>query len=210
MHLRQNPIGVALLSLLLVAPLGAKELKRLLGPNSTPEERIQVAQEYQEVHVPLSDSVVAVIQTSKGTVKALLYPKDAPVTVQNFVRLSLLGFYDGLTFHRYVPNFVIQGGDPTGTGRGNAGYTIPLEVSERKHVEGALGMARARDPNSGSCQFYITLRPTPHLDGSYTVFGRVIEGMDVVKQLRQGDKILRIEIQGLASPEASETPTTEQ
>ncbi len=195
-HFR-TPRMVILLALLLVGTLQALEIQRLLGPESTAEERVQVATRYQEVQVPLSDSVVAVIQTTKGTIKALLYPKDAPVTVQNFVRLSLLGFYDGLTFHRYVPNFVIQGGDPTGTGRGNAGYTIPLEVSDKKHVEGALGMARARDPNSGSCQFYITLRPTPHLDGNYTVFGRVIEGMDVVKQLRQGDKILRIDIQGI-------------
>ncbi len=203
----RKSMGIVFLTLL-GATLAAGTLQRVLGPESTAEERIQVALQHKDETVPLADSVVAVIQTTQGTIKALLYPKDAPITVQNFVRLSLLGFYDGLTFHRYVPDFVIQGGDPTGTGRGNAGYTIPLEVSEKKHVEGALGMARARDPNSGSCQFYITLRPTPHLDGHYTVFGRVIEGMDVVKKLRQGDKILRIDIEGVkneASKGASQT-----
>ncbi len=198
----RKSMGIVLLAVLAAIGWAAGDLQRVLGPESTPEERVQVALQHKDQTVPLSDSVVAIIKTTQGTIKALLYPKDAPVTVQNFVRLSLLGFYDGLTFHRYVPNFVIQGGDPTGTGRGNAGYTIPLEVSDRKHVEGALGMARARDPNSGSCQFYITLKPTPHLDGNYTVFGRVIEGMDVVKKLRQGDKILHIDIEGVKAPAA--------
>ncbi len=172
-------------------------IERVLKPDSSPEDRIQVAKQYKDVKIPLEDSVVAIVKTNKGTFKALLYPKDAPITVQNFVRLSLLGFYDGLIFHRYVPNFVIQGGDPYGKGYGDAGYTIPLEVSEKKHVMGALGMARAQDPNSGSCQWYITLKATPYLDGKYTVFGRVIEGMDVVLKLRQGDVIERIDIEGV-------------
>ncbi len=175
---------------------GKKELtiKRILNENSDPETRIKVAKQYKDVDIPLTGKEKAKIVTNKGTIIAELYGKDAPITVKNFVRLAKLGFYDGLTFHRYVKNFVIQGGDPLGTGYGNAGYTIPLEISEKKHVEGALGMARARDPNSGSCQFYITLKPQPHLDGKYTVFGRVIEGMDVVKKLRKGDKIIKIEI----------------
>ncbi len=174
-------------------------IERVLKPDSSPEERVRVAKQYKDVEVPLGDSVFAIVKTSKGTFKVLLYPKDAPITVQNFVRLSLLGFYDGLTFHRYVPNFVIQGGDPYGKGYGDAGYTIPLEISEKKHVMGALGMARAQDPNSGSCQWYITLKATPFLDGKYTVFGKVIEGMDVVLKLRQGDVIERIAIEGVES-----------
>ncbi len=198
----QRTMALTLGILLGAGALGASPLPRILTPDSSAEARVRVATRYQEVTVPLKDTVIAVIQTNKGTIRALLYPQDAPITVQNFVRLALLGFYDGLTFHRYVPNFVIQGGDPTGTGRGNAGYTIPLEVSQRKHVEGALGMARARDPNSGSCQFYITLRPTPHLDGHYTVFGRVLQGMEVVHQLRKGDRILRVDIEGVASSPA--------
>ncbi len=174
-------------------------IERVLKPDSSPEERVRVAKQYKDVEIPLGDSVFAIVNTNKGTFKVILYPKDAPITVQNFVRLSLLGFYDGLTFHRYVPNFVIQGGDPYGKGYGDAGYTIPLEISERKHVMGALGMARAQDPNSGSCQWYITLKATPFLDGKYTVFGKVIEGMDVVLKLRQGDVIERIDIEGVES-----------
>jgi len=169
-------------------------IKRILNEDSDAETRVRIATKYKDVDVPIKSDERAKIVTSKGTIIAELYGKDAPITVKNFIRLSELGFYDGLIFHRYVKNFVIQGGDPKGTGMGDAGYNIPLEISEKKHVEGALGMARARDPNSGSCQFYITLRPTPHLDGNYTVFGRVIEGMGVVKKLRKGDKIIRIEI----------------
>lgn len=143
----------------------------------------------------MKEGTKALIKTNKGEILCELYPQYAPITVQNFVKLSKIGFYDGLIFHRYVPDFVIQGGDPYGTGYGDAGYTIPLEVhKEAKHVEGAFGMARAQDPNSGSCQFYITLTATPHLDGNYTVFGKVIKGMDVVKKLRKGDVIEGIEI----------------
>lgn len=170
------------------------KIERIITPETKPEERIAIAKEYKDLSVELKGDEIAVIKTNKGEFKVELYVKDAPKTVENFVKLSLLGFYDGLTFHRYVENFVIQGGDPTGTGFYGCGYNIPLEISDKKHVKGALGIARAKDPNSGSSQFYITLRPTPHLDGKYTVFGRVIEGMNVVMELRKGDKIKRIEI----------------
>jgi len=171
------------------------KIERILDKNSTPEQRIKVAKEYKDFKVDVTKNVKAVIKTNKGEIICELYPEYAPKTVSNFVKLAKLGFYDGLIFHRYVPNFVIQGGDPYGKGYGDAGYTIPLETHPKaKHVEGALGMARASDPNSGSCQFYITLTKTPHLDGNYTVFGRVIKGMDVVKKLRKGDIIERIEI----------------
>ncbi|MEN3045217.1 MAG: peptidylprolyl isomerase [Candidatus Hydrothermales bacterium] len=171
------------------------KIERLLNRNSTPEERVKTAIQFKDKEIKLSSKIKANIKTSKGEVICELYPQYAPKTVTNFVKLSSLGFYDGLKFHRYVPGFVIQGGDPYGTGYGNAGYTIPLETHPKaKHVEGALGMARAADPNSGSCQFYITLSQTPHLDGNYTVFGKVIKGMDVVKKLRQGDIIEKIVI----------------
>jgi peptidyl-prolyl cis-trans isomerase B (cyclophilin B) len=147
----------------------------------------------------------AIINTSKGTITAELYSEDAPITAGNFADLATSGFYNGLTFHRYEPGFVIQGGCPLGTGTG--GYTdpktgkerrIPLEVkSHLKHDEaGVLAMARSNDPNSASSQFYITLAPAGFLDKNYAVFGKVTSGLDAVKQLRKGDKIESISISG--------------
>lgn len=143
----------------------------------------------------------AVIHTSKGAITVELYPKEAPLSVTNFVQLAKGGFYNNLTFHRVEPNFVIQGGDPEGTGRGGPGYTIPAEIqgNPHRHVEGALAWARTGDQvnpqrRSSGSQFYITLAPTPFLDNQYTVFGKTIAGMDVVKKIAAGDKILKIEI----------------
>jgi cyclophilin family peptidyl-prolyl cis-trans isomerase len=143
----------------------------------------------------------AVIKTDKGEITIELYEDKAPATAGNFIDLIERGFYNGLTFHRYEPGFVIQGGCPRGTGTG--GFTDPstgrerrikLEVSpELKHGEaGAVAMARSNDPNSASCQFYITLGPAAFLDMNYAVFGRVTDGLDVVKQLRAGDKMTNI------------------
>jgi cyclophilin family peptidyl-prolyl cis-trans isomerase len=138
----------------------------------------------------------AVIETNKGTIKFHLYETDAPITTSNFIGLAQKGFYDGLTFHRVVANFVVQGGDPLGTGTGNSGKTIPLEVKPNlKHdAAGVVAMARSSDPNSASCQFYFTLAATPHLDMQYAVFGRVTEGVDIVKKLAIGDKMLSVKI----------------
>jgi peptidyl-prolyl cis-trans isomerase B (cyclophilin B) len=131
----------------------------------------------------------AVIETDKGAIKFVLHEDLAPITTANFIELAQRNFYDGLKFHRVEPNFVIQGGCPHGTGTGGSGKNIPLEVSPNlKHGEGgAVAMARASDPNSASSQFYITLSPTPFLDGNYAVFGRVTEGLDVVRRIRVGD-----------------------
>ena len=143
----------------------------------------------------------ATIKTSKGDVTVELYPKEAPLSVTNFVQLAKGGFYNNLTFHRVVPNFVIRGGDPQGTGSGGPGYTIPAEIAgnPKKHVEGALAWARTGDEvnpqrRSSGSQFYITLAPTPFLDNQYTVFGKTTAGMEVVKKIQQGDKILSVEI----------------
>lgn len=160
----------------------------------TPKERIELALSVKDKEIALSGSEKATIQTNKGTIVAELYSKDAPNTVSNFIRLSDAGFYNGLTWHRYVPNFVIQGGDPLGNGTGDAGYNIAFEKNSRTHELGALGVARSQDPNSGSCQFYICLEPQHGLDGSYVVFGKVLEGMDAVKALRAGDTIRSITI----------------
>jgi len=170
-----------------------KKIERLIKPDMKAEQRIEIAMQNKDKAVSVSEKDVFLIETSKGKIKIKLLPKAAPKTAENFARLALLGFYDGLIFHRYVEDFVIQGGDPTGTGRGNAGYTVPLEANAA-HDEGAVGLARGPDKDSGSCQFYITLSPQHGLDGNYTVFGKVIEGMDIVKKLRVGDSIIKIDL----------------
>lgn len=135
------------------------------------------------------------IETDKGTIKAELYTEKAPITTKNFIDLANSGFYNGLTFHRVVADFVIQGGDPKGDGTGGSGKNIPLEINkDLTHVEGALGMARSQDPNSASSQFYITLAPVHDLDGSYAVFGKVISGMEAVKKIQVGDKMNKVYI----------------
>lgn len=144
----------------------------------------------------MAENPTAVILTDKGEFKFELYEERAPTTVANFIELAESGFYDGLTFHRYEPGFVIQGGDPLGTGMGGSDKKIPLEIHpELKHIEGAVAMARSQDPNSASSQFYVTLAPAHPLDGSYAVFGNVTEGMDVVKSLRVGDRMEKVTIE---------------
>jgi peptidyl-prolyl cis-trans isomerase B (cyclophilin B) len=147
----------------------------------------------------MADSVV-LIETSKGPVKIQLFNGDAPVTTENFLDLVKRGFYDGLSFHRYEPGFVIQGGDPKGNGTGgfidpatNQERRIKLEVAPHlKHdAAGMVAMARSNNPDSASCQFYITLAPASFLDQKYAVFGKVIDGLPNVQQLRAGDKILK-------------------
>ena len=140
----------------------------------------------------------AIVDTDRGTVVIELYPKAAPKTVENFETLTKKGFYNGLTFHRVEPDFVVQGGDPDGTGRGGPGYTVPAEIGE-KHLRGSVATARLGDDvnpqraSSGS-QYYICLKPLPGLDGQYTVFGGVISGMDVVDQIQKGDKMKTIKL----------------
>lgn len=131
------------------------------------------------------------METSKGPIKFELFEDLAPVTSTNFASLVEKGFYNGLTFHRYEPGFVVQGGDPLGNGTGGSGKTIPLEVTPAlKHdAAGVVAMARSSDPNSASCQFYFTLAPAAFLDTKYAVFGKVTEGLDNMMALRRGDAI---------------------
>ena len=137
------------------------------------------------------------IDTEKGVIKFALYEEDAPITTANFVKLAESGFYDGLTFHRVEPSFVIQGGCPTGNGTGQSKDMIPLEISPnlRHDAAGVVAMARKPDPNSASCQFYITLGPQSFLDDQYAVFGLVTEGLDVVKDIRPGDKMTKVTVE---------------
>jgi len=129
-----------------------------------------------------------------GEIRLEFYPVDAPKTVENFVTLAKKGFYDGLSFHRVVPDFVVQGGCPQGTGTGGPGYTLKAEFNKQKHVRGTLAMARSQHPDSAGSQFYICYGPTPHLDGNYTVFGRVVSGMEHVDRIRQGDRMKSVTI----------------
>jgi cyclophilin family peptidyl-prolyl cis-trans isomerase len=132
---------------------------------------------------------------SGGTISIEFFPEDAPGTVENFVTLARRGFYDGLSFHRVVPDFVVQGGCPKGDGTGGPGHTVKAEFNKQKHVRGSVAMARSQHPDSAGSQFYITYGPTPHLDGSYTVFGRVVAGMEHVDRIKQGDRMTSVTIQ---------------
>lgn len=134
----------------------------------------------------------AIMETDKGTINLELFDQDAPNTVKNFVDLSNKGFYDGLNFHRVIPNFVIQGGCPNGTGTGGPGYQIKCEINPNKHLAGSLSMAHAGRDTGGS-QFFICHSPQPHLDGMHTVFGKT-EDMDVVNAIKAGDKIRSVKI----------------
>lgn len=138
----------------------------------------------------------ATMSTSEGDIVFELYPNEAPKTVENFTKLAKDGFYDGLTFHRIISDFMIQGGCPEGTGRGGPGYTFEDEFNEHKVVRGALAMANAGPNTNGSQFFIVTKEDASWLDGKHTVFGKVIEGLDVVDSIRQGDAIKSVKIEG--------------
>jgi peptidyl-prolyl cis-trans isomerase B (cyclophilin B) len=160
------------------------------------------SEQKQKGNKQMNDPIV-LMETSKGTIKIEIFKNDAPITSNNFLDLVQKGFYNGLSFHRYEPGFCLQGGDPRGNGTG--GYvdaatgserTIPLEIApNHKHSEaGMLAMARSSDPNSASSQFYFTLGPASHLDGQYAIFGKVMDGLNVVKELRKGDKMTKVSV----------------
>ncbi|MDX1613520.1 MAG: peptidylprolyl isomerase [Candidatus Promineifilaceae bacterium] len=141
-----------------------------------------------EMRIDPEKSYQATISTNRGDIELELYPEHAPKTVNNFVFLAQEGFYDGVSFHRVIDNFMIQGGDPTGSGRGGPGYRFEDELrgNPLKHGKGYISMANA-GPNTNGSQFFITHSPQPHLDGKHTVFGKVTSGQDVVDSIRQGD-----------------------
>jgi peptidyl-prolyl cis-trans isomerase B (cyclophilin B) len=152
---------------------------------------------YPELVVDKNKNYSATIATDHGDIEIELYVKEAPLTVNNFVFLAQEGFYNGVTFHRVIPGFVAQGGDPTGSGRGGPGYQFDDEVSPRniphRHAEGSLSMANAGANTNGS-QFFIVYAPQPHLDGKHTIFGKVTSGMDVAKKLKNGDTMRSVTI----------------
>jgi peptidylprolyl isomerase len=162
--------------------------------------------ERPEVTISADKKYSAAVETTKGKFTIELRPDIAVETVNSFIFLAREGYYDGVTFHRVLPGFVAQGGDPTGTGSGSPGYTLPAEFSDVPFERGTVGLARADDPNSGGSQFFIAYDALPNLNGLYTVFGKVVEGMEVVDSLTprnpqnvatpqpEGDKIIGIEI----------------
>jgi peptidylprolyl isomerase/peptidyl-prolyl cis-trans isomerase B (cyclophilin B) len=134
------------------------------------------------------------IETGNGEILIELYADTAPNAVANFKALADNTYYDGLTFHRVISGFMAQGGCPDGNGMGGPGYQVKAEFNDRKHVRGSVAMARSRDPDSAGSQFYICFGPQPHLDGQYTIFGQVVEGMDIVDQIKQGDVMTRVTV----------------
>jgi len=136
----------------------------------------------------------ATIETVKGILELELFASDVPVTVNNFVFLAREGFYDNTTFHRVIPDFMAQAGDPTGTGTGSPGYRFADEFTNHTHVAGALSMANS-GPNTNGSQFFITFSPQPHLNGKHSVFGKLVEGMEVLESLKNGDSLVRITIE---------------
>lgn len=163
-------------------------------------------QRYRRNREALGTADIVKIETSKGLVVMEVYLKLVPITVTNFEGLAESGFYDGLTWHR-VEDWVIQTGDPQGTGHGGSEKTIKLEVGpELKNERGAVGMARSQDPNSASSQFYILKRDAAWLDGQYAVFGKVVSGMDVIDKIEAGDKMLKVTVEPGKEGQPSTSP----
>ena len=191
--------GVVVTTLLLVSAIGGYFYSMLgssspgsayknIGENTVTQLTPEIEKALETGNDQLS-KVTAVIQTTRGKIKFKFYTNDAPKTVHREAELIYSGFYNGLSFHRVVPGFVVQGGDPTGSGSGGSGVKQKAEFNSRKHIAGAVAMARSADPDSADSQFYITLGTHPHLDGGYTVFGQVIEGLDVANQIQVGDRM---------------------
>ncbi len=176
-------LGIILVLMALTLLSCATEMSNNKTYSTPPPMKIDTSKEY-----------IATIETEKGDLVLELFASDAPNTVNNFVFLAREGFYDGTIFHRVIPGFMAQGGDPTGTGSGGPGYAFDDEFSQHTHVTGALSMANA-GPNTNGSQFFITYAPQLHLDGLHSVFGQLTEGMDVLESIESGDAIKRIKIE---------------
>ena len=146
-----------------------------------------------ELQIDTTKNYSVEIVTNKGSMKLDLYPADAPKTVNNFTFLAKEGYYDGIAFHRVIPNFMVQGGDPTGTGMGGPGYQFEDEFTNNpnRHIDNVISMANAGPGTNGS-QFFITHDSQPHLDGRHTVFGKLVEGVDVLNSIQQGDVMEKV------------------
>ena len=189
--------SIALMTIVYITNLIAGE-HEMATTEPSKATKLNFAEPKKPMTFEIGKTYEAVIHTNKGQIVCQLFPDKAPLSVTNFIQLAQGGFYNELIFHRVVPNFVIQGGDPEGKGTGGPGYTVQAEIG-LPHVQGALAWARLGDrinpqKRSSGSQFYITLEPTPFLDGEYAVFGKTLKGFDVVQKICQGDKIEKIEI----------------
>ena len=162
---------------------------------AAPEVQVKTYPERPAMSIDPSRQYIAHVYTTRGHFIVELLPGIAPEHVNSFVFLAREKFYNGTVFHRVEPGFVVQGGDPTGTGMGGPGYTLPLEASQEPFVRGVVGMARSNDPDSAGSQFFVTLGDAPHLNGEYTVFGKVVQGMEFVDCIEVGDRIIDVAIQ---------------
>ena len=161
---------------------------------SAPKKKIMNYSEPPEMIIDTTKEYTATIETKKGNLVLDLFAKDVPKTVNNFVFLAREGYYDGVTFHRVIADFMAQGGDPTGTGAGGPGYSFEDEFTGHKHGTGSLSMANA-GPNTNGSRFFITYAPQPHLNNHHSVFGQLIKGMDVLKELANGDVMTSVTIE---------------
>ncbi len=168
--------------------------------NKEPRGNSSVLTEQNLSHINLKtdnsglSNAFATIKTVHGDIVFRFYANKAPVTSKRIIELIQSGFYNGLTFHRVIPNFIVQLGDPTGSGSGGSGLKLPSEINDLQHIKGTIGIARSLDPNSGDSQFYIALTTLPHLDKKYTVFAQVVEGIEVLQKLSKGDRIISIDL----------------
>ncbi len=160
-----------------------------------PEVQVKSYPQRPELTIDTTHQFIAHVYTTRGHFIIELLPQIAPEHVNSFVFLARDKFFNGTVFHRVVPGFVVQGGDPTGTGTGGPGYSVPLEPSNESFVRGVVGMARAQDPDSAGSQWFVTLGDAPHLNGQYTVFGKVTQGMEIVDCIQVGDAIIDLAIQ---------------
>ena len=180
-------VGSALILALL--GLALPEKTAAAGPS---EPRVLVLKPIQPLVAAPEKGMQAVLETSRGNIVFDLFPEIAPKTVARFSELVKKGFYNGLAFYRLLPKFLVQTGDPSEDGTGGSGQSLPAEFNERKHIAGTVGMARRHDPDSADSQFYICLEPQPFLDGKYTVFGQVIEGLELLSKIQERDPVLKL------------------
>jgi len=171
-------------------------LKRAItGASEDPNRTRTLTERIGAVDSQGLSQVAANLRTNHGSIRFKFYSKDAPKTSLRIAELIESRFFDGLIFFRVIPQFTVQTGDPDGQGTGGSGISLPPEFNARPHTEGAIGLAHGANPDSGDSQFYITLAPQPQLDGQYTVFGQVIEGMEVVKKIQRGDRIIQLSLE---------------
>jgi cyclophilin family peptidyl-prolyl cis-trans isomerase len=183
--LKDRQRNVRLAAARLLAQSGATDI-----PQAGPSETLKTTASYEIIAGSRRDRMVAVLETTRGRIEIELYPNEAPITVDNFASLAKGSFYNGLSFMRVVPYFVIQGGDPRNDMEGGPGYTIRCEINMLPYERGSVGMALSGKDTGGS-QFFIALSPQPHLEGGYTCFGRVISGMPAVERMIAGDRIIK-------------------